>query len=335
VRKNFALPFMFLVLVISTAPTARAQTITSPAADLWTAVPDSDFVVSLNVRRILDEAIPKVLGDAPAKRKDLEDGVLGVKVITGLDVHRITRAVVGGRLAGSGLDVDFQELVVIAEGEFNYNDIRDAVKSPHREMREEKYGTYTLLVFREYDDPKAKKNELVAVVMLGPNVMAAGYLNAVKRAVDAFRDGKGRASADLLTHTQSDPDALISLAARIPAAYLQPKGMDPSSNRLTRLLASIKNLEATLRLGENAFPLMVAVRSDSADSASDIKCMLESIRTFAGFVIPDKAVVKMLDDLKINLDGSAAAVQTEISFDQIRSVVNPPKPAPATKPDKP
>jgi hypothetical protein len=171
--------------------------------------------------------------------------------------------------------------------------------------------------------------------MLGPNVMAAGYLNAVKRAVDAFRDGEGRASADLLAHSQSDPDALISLAARIPATYLQPKGMDPSSNRLTRLLASIKNLEATLRLGENAFPLMVAVRSDSADSASDIKCMLESIRTFAGFVIPDKAVVKMLDDLKINLDGSAAAVQTEISFDQIRSVVNPPKPAPATKPDKP
>jgi hypothetical protein len=335
VRKFFASLFVFMVLVISTTPAARAQTITSPVADLWTAVPDSDLVVSLNVRRILNDALPKILADDAAKRKDLEDSLVGIKALTGLDVHRVTRAVVGARLTGTGVDVNLQELAVIAEGEFNYSDIKDAVKGPNREMREEKYRTDTLLIFRSSDDPKAKKNELVAVVMLGPNLMAAGYLNAVKRAVDAFRDGKGRASADLLAPIQSDPDALVSLAARIPATYLQPKGMDASSNRLTRLLASIKALEASLRLGENSFPLTVAVRSDSADSASDIKCMLESIRTVADFAVTDKAVVKMLDDLKITLDGNAAAVQTEITIDQVRSIVNPPKPAQTTKPDKP
>jgi hypothetical protein len=334
VKKIFALPFLFILLIISLSPAAPAQTITSPTADLWTAVPDSDLVVSLNVRRILNEALPKILGDDPARRKDLADGLTGAKVLTGLDVDRITRAVVAARLTGTGMDLNLQELAVIVEGEFNYGDIKDAVKG-NREMREEKYGADTLLIFRASDDPKAKKSELVGVVMLGPNLLAAGYVNAVKRAADAFRDGKGRASPDLLTRSQSDPEALVSAAARIPATYLQPKGMDASSNRLMRLLSSIKALEASLRLGENSLPLTVAVRADSADTAGDIKCMLESIRTVADFAITDKAVVKLLDDLKITLDGNAAAVQTEISVDQIRSILNPPKPAQATKPNKP
>lgn len=316
-----------MVLLMLAASGARAQ-----SAALWNAVPDSDFVASFNVRRIVNEAWPRVLGDDAAARKDLDDGIAGIRALTGVDARRVTRAVVGAKVVGTGLDVDLQEFVVVAEGEFNYNDIKDAVKGANREMREEKYDADTLLVFREYDDPKAKKNELVAVVVLGPNVIAAGYLNAVKRAVDAFREGKGRANPDLVTRAQSDPDALASVAARVPAGYLQPKGTDASTNRLTRLLASIKYLEATLHLGENGFPLTLAVRSDTTDAAGDIKCMLDSIRTFADLAITDKATVKVLDDLKISLDGNAAVVQTEITMDQIRSIVNPPRPAQATKP---
>jgi hypothetical protein len=334
-RKLYALPFLFILLVLSIPPDARAQTITSPTADLWTAVPDSDLVVSLNVRRILNDALPRILGDDPAGGKDLQDELAAIEVVTGLDLRRVTRAVVGARLAGTGMDVNFQELALIAEGEFNYTNIKNAAKGPNREMREEKYGTDTLLIFRASDDPKAKKNELVAVVMLGPNLMAAGYVNAVKRAIDAFRDGKGRASPDLLARSQSDPEALVSAAARIPATYLQPKGIGTPSIRLTRLLSSIKALEAALHFGEDSFPLTVAIRSDSADSAGEIKCMLESIRTVADFALTDKALLKMLDDLKITQDGNAAAVQTEISVDQIRSIVNPPRPAPTTKPAKP
>jgi hypothetical protein len=334
VKKKFVSTILLIVCAMLTATASRAQTITSPAADLWTAVPDSDFVVSLNISRILNDALPKVLGDDAATRKKAEETVLGMKVLSGVDAHRVTRAVVAGRLTGTGMDVNLQEFVVIADGEFNYADIKDAFKGPNRGQHEEKYGTNTLLIFRESDDPKAKKNELMAVAMLGPNLMAAGHLNAVKRAVDAFRDGKGRASPDLLSRGQSDSDALASLAARIPASYLQPKGTEPSTSRLMRLLASIKFLEATLRLGENAFPLTVAVRSETADAAGDIRCMLESMRTVAAFAVPDKSLMKMLDDLKITQDGNAAALQTEITFDQIRSIVNPPKPAPATKPDK-
>lgn len=333
-RNNFASHFLLVVLMMLAAPGTNAQSSASTANDLWTAVPDADFVASFNVHRIVNEALPRILGDDSAAKKDLENGIVGIRALSGLDVRRIMRAVVGAQLVGTGLDVNLQEVVVVAEGEFNYNDIKDVVKGPHREMREEKYGAYTLLVFREYDDPNAKKNELVAVVMLGPNLMAGGHLNAVKRAVDAFRDGKGRASADLVARAQSDPDALVSLAARIPAAYLQPKGSDGSTNRLTRLLLSIKDLEATLQLGENGFPLMVAVRSDSSDSASDIKCMLDSARTIASLAITDKTAMKVLDDLKITLDGNAAVVQTEITMDQIRSIMNPPKPAQATKPVK-
>ncbi len=331
-RKTFSSLFLIIVLVILAASATRAQSAASTAVDLWNAVPDSDFVASFNVRKIVNEGLPRVLGDEPAARKDLENGTEGIRAETGLDVRRITRAVVGAKLVGTGLDVDLQELVVVAEGEFNYSDIKDSVKGPNREMREEKYGADTLLVFREYDDPKAKKNELVAVVVLGPKLIAAGYLNAVKRAVDAFREGKGRANPDLVTRAQSDPDALVSVAARIPAGYLQPKGMDASTNRLTRLLSSIKYVEAALHLGENGFPLTLAVRSDTTDSASDIKCMLDSIRTLADLAITDKATVKVLDDLKITLDGNAAVVQTEITMDQVRSIVNPPRPAQATKP---
>ncbi len=330
-KNKFYLLLLSVLVIVFVAPGILAQTSTS---DLWKAIPDEDLVASFNVRKIVNEALPRVLGNDAVARKDLENTIDGTRGLTGVDVRRVTRAVVGAKLAGSGLDVNPQDLLIVAEGEFNYADIKDVMKGPHREEHEEKYGDYTLLVFREYDDATSKKNEMIAVVILQPNLLAAGYLNAVKRSIDAFHDGKGRARADLIERAASAPDALVSVAARIPSSYM-PNGTDAFTNKLNRLLSSVKNLEAVVGLTENSFPLTIGVRSETADAAADIKCMLESIRMLADLAVTDKAVTKVLDDLKITLDGNAALVQTEITVDQIRAIVNPPKPAPTTKPAKP
>src|SRR5260370_22334377 len=136
-----------MLVVLLCALNTQAQTsATSTQSNIWNAVPDSDLVAYVNVRKIVNEALPRIMGNDAAAKKDLEHGFDEVWAYAGLNARQISRAVVAAQFVGRVLDFNIQQTVVIAEGQFNYSDVKAANKLPHRDAREEKYATYTLFI---------------------------------------------------------------------------------------------------------------------------------------------------------------------------------------------
>src|SRR5260370_10261037 len=98
--------------MLSATAGIRAQPSASPAANLWNAVPDEDLIVSVNVGRIIAEAMPRILGEDAGAKKDFEKCIAEIRAQTGLDGRRVTRAVVGAQIGGSRLDAYVQVIVI-------------------------------------------------------------------------------------------------------------------------------------------------------------------------------------------------------------------------------
>jgi hypothetical protein len=324
-----------LVVLFCALNTHGQKPATSTESKIWNAVPDSDLVAYVNVRKIVNDAVPRIAGDDAAAKKNLEHGFDELWAYTGLQARQISRAVIGAKFVGKGLDMDIQQMVVIAEGQFNYSDVKAANKLPHRDAREEKYGTYTLFIFHPYEEPtdnkdanakdkNDKKDQEFAIVPLGPDLIAGGNLDAVKRTVDAFHDEKGRANAELVARARNAPGALVVMIVRVPGNFVRSTWPDGSAGRLGRLLSSIKDVRTTLSLGKQGFPVAVEIRSNSAASAIDLRCVIESIRTLADLILTGEsgqAFRKQIDDLKISSEKNRVLVRTELTVATMRSIV--------------
>lgn len=320
----------------------QSQESATPAGgNLWNALPDSDFVISVNVQRMLGEALPRIFAGDPAQLKSFISGLDQFKSVSGFDPQQVSRIVVGVRT--KGLSLDTQDIVVIAEGSFRARElIGKAREFAGSEGREERHGTRTLTVFRMDDKPGGGQQKqppqktpvaqrLIAITELAPNIIVGGDVSAVQRALDAFDTGQNRASADLVARTRSKPSELIALAGRIPPtlATMIPGSTD---SKLSRMLSSIKQLYATMGMNTSGFPMLVGLATDTSGSASDVRCMLDSIRTLASAFLPDPSAQQFLNGMNFTNEGNDVLIQAELSTETLHSLLQPPPP---TKPQPP
>src|SRR5215467_2304233 len=69
------LALTLFALLPSATVQAQNQAVSTPSSDAWNAVPDSDLIACFNVRRIVAEALPRVMGSDEVAKKDLEHGL--------------------------------------------------------------------------------------------------------------------------------------------------------------------------------------------------------------------------------------------------------------------
>src|SRR5260370_13524649 len=92
-----------MLVVLLCALNTQAQTsTTSTAPNIWNAVPDSDLVAYVNVRKIVNEALPRIVANDAAAKKDLEHGFDELWSYSGLNARQISRAVIGSHFCGKG-----------------------------------------------------------------------------------------------------------------------------------------------------------------------------------------------------------------------------------------
>jgi hypothetical protein len=287
-----------VLLLLAASSFAPAQVPNAAAREALAGLPESQGVLFVNARRITSDALPRVV-PAAKLRATFDD----VKKQTTIDLREIDFVVVGVRFAGDAAQLSTPDFGVVVRGGFN----ADAMLSFFRmgsqgKFREERRGAKTITIFKLDFDGEGKRNATadaaasdapppaspaptpdplalpseIAVVSLDPDSILVGTTAYVTSAVDARADGGARIKTDLVDLALRDADALVSLAATLPASlskYLDAdKGAANSfvSEEMKRLLDSVRHVQASLNMTPLRFGVQTVLRADTPEDARAI-----------------------------------------------------------------
>lgn len=284
-----------LLAVASNAQTRRAQparanatATTTPAAALIAQLPTSDAVLTVDVKRLLSEGLPRAYANDKAElaRIDAEIGKFGEQ--TGIDARQFERVALGVRYGQTASGATTMETVALLRGAFNPATIVSAGRlSSGSAARTEQYGGKTINVFRF--DERVKLLGLfsthlteVAVAPLDATTLAVGKLSRVREAVDAA-SGRGRVSQEIAALATRAPAALIGAGGNVPANATQ--GLDFLSPEFSRSIAAIRQFYGSVGATAEGFQMLTVLRTTDAGSAKTLGGSIESLKGLAPFFI--------------------------------------------------
>ena len=289
---------------------------------LLTALPQSDAVAIVNVRQLLDQAVPKILAENPAKLAEVNAEIANFKTRTGIDPRSFDQVALGMRYTYPAAGIAKIESVVLARGTFNAAAFVAAGRiAANGKYREEKYQGQTIYIFTLEQQLKVfgllniKVNDL-AVSALSGNVLALGSPNTVKSAIDA---GKGRRglNQELIALATRDRNAAIGFGGNVSPALLQSVKL--SNEAIVADIATIRQVYGTVGVTDKDVEMFLAARTVNAVSAKNLGVTLEGLKQLGAFWVGNMKAPKgpvaraALDNLKITAEGSELQIRTAVA----------------------
>ena len=327
---SLTLALFVVTLVLVSGLSAHAPFAnTAMVADALSYLPASDAIALVDVRRLLNQTLPRILAQDPAKLAQANAEVEKFKARTGIDPRSFDRVVLGTRYTYPSPNVTKLETVAIAHGTFDAKALVAAGRiAANGKYREEKYQGATIIVISINDQMKLfgfwnmKVSEL-AVCGLDSNTLAIGDLGTVRAAIDAGK--KGRASADLITLATRDPNAVIGFGANVPSALLA--NLNVGNDTVAKDAKSIRQIYGSLGSIENDLSLVLVARTETTDAAKNLGDTVEGLKQLGGILVtrmqqPRKALAQnALDNLKITTRGNEVEIRTRVDAASLASVI--------------
>jgi hypothetical protein len=339
-KKSFA-PFLALAVALLTLAfavgaqtktmTATATTAPATASSILNMLPPSDVVGFVNVKSLLNDALPKVLADNPAKLAEVNAQIDKVKTQTGVDVRSFENIAVGVRYQHPSANDTDAETVVIAHGTFNANAfIAVGRMAAQGKYREEKYQGATLYIFNLNSQLNVKgiysmKIKELAVTSLNANTLALGDPEAVRATIDANKT-PSRTNNDLLQLATREPSAIIGFSANVPQSLTS--NVNVGNEEVTKMVNSIRQCYGAVSTTANGFGLLVALRTETPEQAHALSDTLAALKQFGAMVIPKlppdtgKIAQNALDSMKIASTGNEASLNLEVSQADITTLMH-------------
>ena len=267
-----------LALLFALVQAAAAQVPVDSRAAL-TSMPDSQAVLFVNARRIVNEMLPKLMPPAEYRKMLAEAGKVG------FDPRGMEFVAVGVRLADPPPANNLPEFVVVVRGGFNADTMlalgRVALGAEKLKSRQESYGSKTIEILDlaalnkpgEGGEDGKPSSQMpypeVAVAALDSNTLVVGVPSYVKAAVDS-NGGRGGLNASLVELAAHDPQALWSLTAELPpnlAEYLHKAGA-PANREADEMIGWIKQISIAQGMDALNYTLSAAVLTDAPEHAS-------------------------------------------------------------------
>ena len=327
---SLTLALFVVTLVLASGLSAHAPFAnTAMVADALSYLPASDAIALIDVRRLLNQTLPRILAQDPAKLAQANAEVEKFKARTGIDPRSFDRVVLGTRYTYPSPNVTKLETVAIAHGTFDAKALVAAGRiAANGKYREEKYQGATIIVISINDQMKLfgfwnmKVSEL-AVCGLDSNTLAIGDLGTVRAAIDAGK--KGRASADLITLATRDPNSVIGFGANVPSALLA--NLNVGNDTVAKDAKSIRQIYGSLGSIENDLSLLLVARTETTDAAKNLGDTVEGLKQLGGILVtrmqqPRKALAQnALDNLKITTRGNEVEIRTRVDAASLASVI--------------
>jgi hypothetical protein len=329
---SITLAFVLVALLsgFGSGSTARKSTANfAPTGAALSYLPASDGIAIIDVRRLLNETMPRILAGDPAKLAQANAEIDKFKTRTGIDPRAFDRVVLGTRFTYPSPRVTKLETVAIAHGTFDAKALTASARAAaNGKYREEKYRGATIYIIPVNDQMKLfgvwdmRINDL-AVCALDPNSLAIGSVATVRAAIDAGKSGK--ASAELAALATRDPKAVIGFGANLPKELMT--SLNVGNDTIAKDASSIRQVYGSIGSTETDVSLMLVARTDSADAANNLNDTVTGLKQLGGLFIgrmaPDKKALAQaaLDNLKITTRGTELEIRTQVAAANLASVI--------------
>jgi hypothetical protein len=301
---RFILPLVAFMLAAVAPAAVRAQDARSALANF----PESQAVLYLNARRLINEAAPSIVPQA-----QLDKALAQVRPF--IDVNGLEYIIAGIRLKGDLSAKQLPEFLLVMRGNFS----ADALLSGARMMGQDMYsqetaGTKTLNIFTlnpptpAADGEQKKKFPIdqIAAVALDANTIAVGIPAYLRDAIDAS-GGHPRLKQELVDLAMRDANTLVSLAADIPpgmSQHLSAMGA-PANAEMQRMIDAVRQVQLAVNMQPSTFGVQSIIRMEDAEKASALSGL---INISVGF-LKDKLQKDLAKASNSSKDGTASTLK--------------------------
>ncbi|HWS88374.1 MAG TPA: hypothetical protein VN282_15490 [Pyrinomonadaceae bacterium] len=315
-RRTFYASTLALLLAALAAVSAQAQAASAPLP-----LPASDAVLTLDVRALFAEVLPRALASDKARLAQVGADVDEFKARTGIDAREFDTLAVGARVVSlpSGA-TKIDRVTAVARGRFKPEALVAAARAAAKGgLAEQTHGGKTVYVATVNDRVKlfglARMHVRdLAFAVLDPNTLALGEPEDVRAAIDA-QAGRGRADMSVLNFPK-DAGTFMAFAGNIPAGALEGVDTGISAN-VDRAVASIRGFYGTVGSTAAGFQTMTTLRAGTAADAKQLFDVVNALRQIApGFiaVAGEKWAFArgMVDSLKVTTKGNEVQLRLDI-----------------------
>lgn len=309
----------------SPASATRAQgAATAAATGLLASLPSSDAVLSVDVRRLLSDALPRAYNNNPAELARINAEIDKFKTDTGLDARNIERLVVGVSYKQTPAGKTLVETVAIARGNLK----NASFTPPNRPVQEQKHAGKTIQVYSVDEQVKLigmfnMRVTDVAVAMLDANTIAVGKLERVRAAIDAHA-GRGRVLPEITALATRDANAIIGAGGNIPASLTQNLDM----GNISKSIASVRQFYSTLGTTASGFNMLTALRTENASAAQSLSTMIAGLKQLAPFALGQMPAARqrplrsLVENTRINTEGNDVLITLELAQVDVAALID-------------
>ncbi len=325
-----ALVFSFGVSAIVFAQSTRTASSAKQAPTLLSSLPPSDAVALININRVLDEVLPKLLAENPTKLAEVTNDLAKFKTQTGLDPRSFDQIALGLSYSYPREGITKISTVALARGTFNAGAMVAAGRmAANGKYLEQKYQGKTIYVFsldrrlRLFGLWDMKVRDL-AVATLDSNTLAMGDLDAVHGVIDANKSRK-HANPELIALASRDPNAILGFGGNVSPALLE--NLSLSNDSVARELTAVRQVYGTLGMTSSDLELMIAARTVDTYSAKNLGDTVEGLKMLGSFAINRLSAAKgilarsALDNLKITTQGNELQIRTAVAQSQVAPLI--------------
>ena len=325
-RKLLNVAIVFAALSGTLVPGTQAQTrgrSAAPAAPgLMASLPESDAVAQVKVKQLLNEAMPRILANNPAKLAEVNASIERFQNRTGLDPRMFQQVALGARFTYPAEGVTKLQTVALANGTFSAPAMVAAGRvASNGKYREEKYQDKTIYVFTLEENIKLlgvfdfRITEL-AVAPLDASTLALGDLAGVRKVIDVSRQRK-RANADLIALANRDPNAIIGFGSNISEQLVA--NLDIGNAPIAADLRTLRQVYGSVGTTETDLKVFLAARAVNAQAAKNLGDTLEGLKQFGAFFVGRLSGAKgvlaksALSNMSIATDANELQLRTSVA----------------------
>ena len=327
----FGAVFLNAVGAVSAQTKTNAQT-SVQTNSLAALLPASDGVLTLDVQRLLNEAVPQILSGKQQTLADINAKIDELRDKTGLDARQFEQIAIGVAIKQiSAREVDL-EPIFLARGKYNANALIAVAKlAANGKYREEKFGSRTVYIFTgkeivAQNKPQTKNswfdkaidrmiNSLtkeIAVTSLDGSTLAFGSPARVRETFES----KSPINDEVLSFVNRKPNAVLSFGAKLPNGLSGFINME--NDELGRTLDSIRQMSGAVTVADGNTAVSVTAKTLKAEQAQSLKETLDGLQMLGkaflgGGKTEDKKVYgRMIDNARIAQSGSEVTLDLQV-----------------------
>ena len=272
---RYLLALVAFMLVALVPAAVRAQ----DARGALTNLPESQAVLYINARRLINEAAPAVM-PPEVLNKALADAKQFI------DLNGLEYVIAGARLKGDLSAKQMPEFLLIIRGSFSAEALLSGARMLAPDMHtQETAGTKTLSVFSfnkaaptAGSGQNAKKFPVdqIAAVALDANTIAVGIPAYLRDAIDNTGGGRPRLKPELVDLALRDANTLVSLVADLPpgiSGHLRAMGA-PANAEMERMVDAVRQVQLAVNMQPSTFGVQSIVRMDDAEKATALNGLI-------------------------------------------------------------